>query len=76
MSTSVTDATESGRSRREDDVTLLARFVLRVSTVLLVSECRRSVADALKDSIAELRKDEGTRVSLYVHAKLFQSDGH
>ena len=76
MSTSVTDATESGRSRREDDVTLLARFVLRVSTVLLVSECRRSVADALKDSIAELRKDEGTRISLYVHAKLFQSDGH
>ena len=76
MSTSATDATEGGRPRREDDVTLLARFVLRVPTVLLVSECRRSVADALKDSVAELRKDEETRISLYVHAKFCRSDGH
>jgi len=51
---------------------------------LLASECNRSVADAFKDSVAaafkdgvaELRKDEKARMSLYVHAKLYRSDGY
>jgi len=34
---------------------------------LFASECCRLVAGVLKDSIAELRKDEEKRISLYVH---------
>jgi len=36
---------------------------------LLASECSRSVT-ALKDAVVELRKDEETRISAYVHARL------
>jgi hypothetical protein len=41
----------------------------------LMSECDRLVADALKDSVTELRKDEGTRVSQCVHAGLSRCRG-
>ena len=63
MPTSATDATISGHSRREDDVALLARFVRSVLAVILASECPRLVADAPKDTVMELRKDEETRMS-------------
>ena len=63
MLTSAADATTSGHPGREDDIALLARFVRRVLAVILVSEYRRFVADALKDSVTELRKDEQTRMS-------------
>jgi len=34
------------------------------------SECGRLIAEALKDSLAELRKDDETRMSQYVHTEL------
>ena len=37
---------------------------------LSASEYGRLVADALKDSLVELRKDDETRMSRYVHAEL------
>ena len=37
---------------------------------LLASEYSRLIADALKDSLAELRKDDETRMSQYVHIEL------
>jgi len=43
---------------------------------LLASECGRLVADALKDSVAELRNDEEARISRYVHARLSGSGGN
>lgn len=43
---------------------------------LLPSECGRLVAGVLKDSVAEVRKDEGARMSQYVHAELSRSGGH
>ena len=65
--TSATDATTSGLPRREDDVALR----------LLVSECGRIVADALKNSVTELRKDDETRISLFVRIELPRgSDSH
>ena len=41
---------------------------------LFASDCRRLVADALKDSISELRKDEEKRVSQYVRGEISKSD--
>jgi len=43
---------------------------------LLASECDRLVADALKDSVAELRNDEEVRISRYVHTRLSGSGGY
>ena len=43
---------------------------------LLVSEHCRLVADALKEGIAELRKDEENRVSQYAHSGVFMCEGH
>ena len=34
------------------------------------SECGRLIAETLKDSLAELRKDEETRMSQYVYTEL------
>jgi len=48
---------------------LLGRFVRRVWVVYPHLMCGRLVADALKDSIAELRKDDETRMSQYVYTK-------
>jgi len=36
---------------------------------LPTSECGRLIADALKDSVAELRREDETRVSQYVDTK-------
>jgi hypothetical protein len=57
----------SGHSKREDDMALLARFVQGCIGRQFASKCDRLVADALKDSVAELRKDEEARVSGRVH---------
>jgi len=43
------------------------------ATRLFASDCRRLVADALKDSISELRKDEEKRVSQYVQGEASKS---
>ena len=43
---------------------------------LLASEYCRLVADALKEGIAELRKDEENRVSQYAHSGVFMGGGH
>ena len=37
---------------------------------LLASEYSRHIADALKDSLTELRKDDEMRMSQYVHTEL------
>ena len=42
---------------------------------VLASEYCRIVADALKEGIAELRKDEGERVSQYVHDGVCMDEG-
>lgn len=42
---------------------------------LLVSKYCRLVSDALKEGITELRKDEGERVSQYVHNGVFMGEG-
>jgi len=73
MSANPVDATPSGRPRREDEVPLLARFVQRVSVIIFPSECGRLVAGALKDSVAELRKDEEARISRNVLANALGS---
>ena len=73
--TSATDPTTSGHARRDNEVELLARFVQCGSVAsVLASKFDRLVADALKDSVAELRKDEETRVSQYVHTKHPRAD--
>jgi len=43
---------------------------------IVASHCGRLFSDVLKDSIAELRKDEETRISQYVHPQLFRCGGH
>ena len=48
------------------DVALLARFVRCSSLIYPYLNADRLVADALKDSINELRKDDETRMSRYV----------
>ena len=50
---------------------------VRVMDIIHVfaSEYCRLVADALKEGIAELRKDEEKRVSQYVHGGVFMGEG-
>ena len=74
MPTGATDATISEDPRREDEATLLARFVRRVLVVILAAERCRLVADALKDSVMELRKVEETKMSQYVHGGFSHSN--
>lgn len=52
-----------GHSKREDDMTLLARFVQGFIGRKFASKCDRLVADALKEGVAELRKDEEARIT-------------
>jgi len=66
MLTSTTDETVSGHTGGEDDAALFARFARHLSVVY----SHLSVADALKDSAAELRKVHETMMSQYVHTKL------
>ena len=61
MLPSVTDA--SANPGRGDDALQLARFVRRVSHRYFSSDSRRLLADALKGSVAELRRDDEARMS-------------
>ena len=76
MPTGVTDATISGDPRREDEVALLARFVQRALVVILAPDFSRLVANALKDSVMELRKGEEAKMSQYVCGDFSQSKVH
>ena len=40
------------------------------TSCLPASKCGRLVADALKDNLAELREDDETKMSQYVHTEL------
>jgi len=47
----------------------------RISCIL-ASQCGRLFSDTIKDTIAELRKDEEARIHQCVHPQLFLSGGH
>ena len=49
---------------------MLARFRPTYIGRLPASEHSRLIADALKDSLTELRKDDEARMSQYVHTEL------
>lgn len=63
MSAGAEDASLSGRPGREEDGALLARSVRRTSVFIFVFDRCRLVADALKESVMELRKYEDVRIS-------------
>ena len=58
-----TDASTSDDPRKEDETLRLARLVPHAFVDCFSSELCRLLADALKSSVAELRKDEEVRMS-------------
>jgi hypothetical protein len=61
--TSATHASTSGNTEKEDETWRLARFVPHVSVGCLSPQLGRLLADTLKSSVAELRRDEEVRTS-------------
>ena len=64
MLTSVTEASTIVNPRKEDEAWQLTRFAPHESVRYFSSDLGRLLADTLRNSLAELRKDEEARMSL------------
>ena len=64
MLTSAADASTVGSPRKEDETWQLTRFAPHESVRYFSSDLGRLLADTLRNSLAELRKDEEARMSL------------
>lgn len=69
MATSTGDATASRKFKWRGQCSAISKVHTMYIARLPVSECRRLIAKALNESVTELRKDNDTRMSKYVHTE-------